>query len=82
MATTERMMTPAKSCGIWKFSPQLEIRWPMPVRDAYISAIITPVKLKIIEMRRVSSRTGIMLGTYTRRRICNGVAPNDLATRT
>ena len=34
----------------------------MPVRDAYISAIITPVKLKIIEMRRVSSSTGIMLG--------------------
>ena len=35
----------------------------MPVREAYISAIITPVKLKIIEMRSVSSRIGIMLGT-------------------
>ena len=63
MATAASTMTPANSCGIWKFSPQLEIRWPMPVREAYISAIITPVKLKIMEMRSVSSRIGIMLGT-------------------
>ena len=35
----------------------------MPVREAYISAIITPVKLKIIEMRSASSKTGNMLGT-------------------
>ena len=46
-----------------KFSPQFEIMWPTPVREAYISAIITPVKLKIIEIRKVSSRIGIILGT-------------------
>ena len=63
IATAASRITPANSSGIWKFSPQLAIRWPMPVREAYISAIITPVKLKIIEMRSVSSRTGIMLGT-------------------
>ena len=55
--------TPANSCFIWKFSPQLAIMWPMPVREAYISAISTPVKLKIIEMRSVSSKIGSMLGT-------------------
>jgi hypothetical protein len=55
----QRRRTAAAS---WKFSPQFEIRWPMPVREAYISAIITPVKLKIIEMRSVSRRIGIMLG--------------------
>ena len=63
IATAASRITPANSCGSWKFSPQFAIRWPMPVREAYISAIITPVKLKIIEMRSVSSRIGIMLGT-------------------
>src|SRR5262245_5675624 len=69
IATADSTITPANSCGIWKFSPQLEIRWPMPVREAYISAIITPVKLKIMEMRSVSSRIGSMLGTYTRHQV-------------
>src|SRR5213075_942154 len=75
IAARDNSSTPANSCFIWKFSPQLAIRWPMPLREAYISAISTPVKLKIIEMRSVSSRIGSMLGTYTRVTSCSCVAP-------
>ncbi len=54
--------TPASNCFIWKFSPQVAIWWPMPSREAYISARMTPVRLKIIEIRSASSSTGSMLG--------------------
>src|SRR5882757_8803692 len=62
MAIAATITTPASNCLIWKFSPQLAIWWPMPSRDAYISARITPVRLKIMEIRNASSSTGSMLG--------------------
>lgn len=48
MAIAATITTPARSCFIWKFSPQVAIWWPMPSREAYISARITPVRLKIM----------------------------------
>ena len=62
MAIAAIITTPASSCFIWKFSPQVAIWWPMPSREAYISARITPVRLKIMEIRSASSSTGSMLG--------------------
>src|ERR1700761_5531596 len=52
----------------------------MPSREAYISASITPVRLKIMEIRSASSSTGNMLGRYTRNAVCDGVAPYERAT--
>src|SRR5580700_11410680 len=58
IAITAIITTLANSCRIWKFSPQLAIWWPMPSREAYISARMTPVRLKIMEIRKASSSTG------------------------
>src|SRR5262249_14346235 len=38
IAMAATITTPASSCFIWKFSPQVAIWWPMPSREAYISA--------------------------------------------
>ena len=43
--------TPASNWRIMKFSPQFAIWCPMPSREAYISASITPVRLKITVWR-------------------------------
>ena len=62
IAITAIINTLASNCRIWKFSPQVAIWWPMPSREAYISARMTPVRLKIMEIRNASSKTGSMLG--------------------